>query len=159
MAQPFLEFLTGRARIALPYLRGASARGLTTSAALALLKELGIAIRTQTATDIYAALRGRANPEQYSRLIPSTEPLPYEAHGRNIQPQEENYQYVVEVFHPQTGNQQYIQFASAIPLSRNLIDARVEMIFAAGEKYAVTFEQLPDSSITIVEASTSLSAP
>jgi hypothetical protein len=153
-----LEFLTGKARAALPILRGAAARGLSPGEALGLVESAGIRTFRTVIFDIYAALQGLASLAQYIRLQPLNEPLPYEAHSRNVQPQPQNYSYVVRVFHAPSNREQYMQFNSEVPLSPNQIGALTESRIAA-KPYEVSLEDLPDASIDIIEANTSLSAP
>lgn len=152
MAQPQLEFLTGKARQALPFLRGFARAELSPTSALNLLKALNIPIRTQTTLDIYAALQNRADITRYLRLVPPTQPLPTEAHTGAVAPQRNNFEYIIQVTHPATGVSQYVQIGSDIPLSQNAINSRVDAIFAGNEKYQIALEDYPDSTVQIVEA-------
>ena len=159
MAQPQLQFLVGKARAALPILRGAAAQGLSATEALGLVEQAGIRTLRSVIFDIYAALQGRANVAQYLRLTPTTETLPPEAHARAVNPQADNYFYTARVFHPDTGNQQYVIVGSAVPLSEVQIRGSVDAIFATGEKYKVTLEDYPDSTVDIVEATVGSGVP
>ena len=152
MAQPKLEFLTGKARQALPFLRGFANAELSPTSALNLLKALNIPIRTQTVLDIYAALQNRADLNRYLRLVPPTEPLPAEAHTGAVAPQRNNFEYIIQVTHPASKVSQYVQIGSDIPLSRNAIESRVAAIFIGNEKYNISLEDYPDATVKIVEA-------
>jgi hypothetical protein len=152
MAQPLLDFLTGRARAALPFMRKAVAAGVSAANALDVLRAFGVGFQTQAFYDVYNALLGRAKLPAYLRIVPDTTTLPYEAHAVNPVRQRTNYEYVIKIFHPPTGHQQYITVGSAVPLSVLQLKAQTDAIFASEAIYEVTREEYPDSEVTVIEA-------
>jgi hypothetical protein len=153
MAQPLLDFLEGRARVALPFLRAAATAGVKVTAVIDVLRAFGLKFATQPILDIYAALQGRADIKRYLRIVPLTTTLPSEAHKANVvYNQIANYNYVIRVFHPDTMGTQYVVVASAVPLSQLQIRAKVDAMFATGERYKLTLEEYADSEVTIEEA-------
>lgn len=152
MAQPLLDFLEGRARAFLPFLRTGAAAGVKATAVIDVLRAFGIPFTTQRVLDIYAALQNRADLPRYLRLVPQTIPLPPEAHTINVvYEQVADYNYLVSVFHPATGRQEYITVASDIALSQANIRAQVDALFS-GEKYQISLEEYPDATVTIEDA-------
>jgi hypothetical protein len=152
MAQPLLDFLTGRARAALPFMRKAAAAGVTAANALDVLRAFGVGFQTQAFYDVYNALLGKATIKNYLRIVPETVTLPYEAHAVNPVRQRTNYEYVLEIFHPPTGHQQYITVGSAIPLSQLQLKAQADAIFSSEAVYEVEQAEYPDSEVTVIEA-------
>lgn len=153
MAQPLLDFLTGRARAALPFMRAAAAAGVKATNALDVLRAFGVGFQAQAFYDVYNALLGRAKLPAYLRLVPENVPLPYEAHFVNPAPQRNNYQYIVRVFHPPTQNEQHVAIVSDTALSQAQIFAATDELFAGETPYEVMAEQYPDAEKTILEAS------
>jgi hypothetical protein len=155
MAQPLLDFITGSARMALPFLRKAAAAGVKAGAVIDVLRAFGLKFSTQRMLDVYAALQGRADLSRYLRIVPPTVTLPYEAHTEAVFNMRTNYQYVVRVFNPATQNEQYVTVVSEFPLAEVQIRAEVDTIFATGQKYQVPLDEYTDSDVSIVEANRS----
>jgi hypothetical protein len=153
MAQPLLDFLEGRARVALPFLRAAANAGVKVTAVIDVLRAFGLKFATQPILDIYAALQGRADIRRYLRIVPPATTLPAEAHAANVvYNQAENYNYVIRVFNPALQHEQYVVVASAVPLSQLQIRAKVDAMFATGERYKLSLEEYSDAEVTIEEA-------
>jgi hypothetical protein len=117
MAVPTLEFLTGRAKAALPFLVGAAERGLTPSQAIAELAPLNLTFRRQAMLDVYATLTSAPSPTRIERLIGANAPIPQNLHTTSPAPLGSNYQYQVSFGSLVTANPDYLTVTSDVPLS------------------------------------------
>lgn len=137
MATPALDFLTGRAREALPFLRGAIARGLSNAEILALKGIEFASFARQRMLDVIAILRQsvpvRAGSptlfQRYLRIVPPTTPLPIEAHAPSVTNLSSTYQYLVRADNLKTDEEFFITVSSAVPLSQVQINAVADTIF------------------------------
>lgn len=159
MNTPLLDFLEGRAKEALPFLRGAAARGLTPSQAIAELKPLNLTFQRQRMLDVYAALQNRIDPERIARLVGEDIPLPQELH--NVSPVElgSNYQYVVGAFDDTGEPLGFVTVSSAVPLAPTAIRALAGGVFASDKELYLDEPQIPIAAIAIGEANVSPGAP
>ena len=152
MAQPLLDFLTGRARTALPFLRAGVAQGLSSSAIIAALQGQGLSFARQRMLDVIAALQGRADINRYIRLAGETTPLPPEAHTVSVTNLRTNYQYVVRAENPVTEDEYYVTVVSAVPLSVVQIRALADSAFLGTGDSSIDREEYDRSIVTIEEA-------
>lgn len=144
MAIPALDFLTGRAREALPFLRGAIARGLTNPEILALKGIEFPSFARQRMLDVIAVLRQlvpvRAGSptlfQRYLRLVPPTTTMPIESHAPSVTNLSSTYQYLVRADNLVTDEQIYITVSSAVPLSQVQINAVADSTFLSYEEFA-----------------------
>jgi len=152
MAQPLLDFITGRARAALPFLRGAVAQGLAPTAIVEALRTQGLSFRAQAMYDVIAALQNRASVAQYLRLTPPTTPLPAEAHALSVVNLRANYQYVVSAVNAASGAEYDITVSSAVPLSRVQILAAADSAFLGSGNSAIGQREYEATTRSIIEA-------
>ena len=152
MAQPLLDFIVGRARAALPFLRGLVAQALNPTAIVNRLQEQGLSFRRQAMFDLIAALQNRAGVAQYLRITPPNTPLPTEAHALSVVNLRSNYQYVVEAVNPISGAQSYITVSSEIPLSQVQIQATADSVFLSYRDLGVREGEYELGSGRIIEA-------
>jgi hypothetical protein len=152
VAQPVLEFLTGRARQALPYLRAAAAQGLSANAAIAALKAIPIALQRQKALDIYGVLLSRVSPERIIRLVGETTPIPIEFHSPAVRDQFSNYQYVVSTPNQLTDELAYLTVSSAVPLAGAEIRELGQQAFEGVGDSSIAGGFIEGQNITINEA-------
>jgi len=152
MAQPLLDFITGRARAALSFLRGAVAQGLKATGIVDLLQSQGLSFRRQAMFDVIAALQNRASISQYLRITPPNTPLPAEAHALSVVNLRANYQYVVEAVNRISGAESYITVSSEIPLSQVQIQATADSVFLSYHDLAVREGEYVPGSARIIEA-------
>lgn len=155
MATPLLEFLEGRAKEALPYLRAAAAKGLTPTEAIKELTPLGLTFRRQAMLDVYAALQNRIDPERTARLVGQGVPIPQELH--NVSPVDlgSNYQYVVGAYDVSGEPLGYVTVSSNIPLSAERIRLKAGILFATGAEVYLEDPNIPIAAIAIGEANVS----
>lgn len=164
MPQPLLDFLTGRARQALPYLRALAARGTQAGVALEILRSFDLGFQRQQFLDVYAALQNRADVNRYLRIVPPNTLLPPEAHtvavteltsqGRFV-----NYQYVLEVENEPLGAPEFITVSSQVPLSQNEILSLGTGVLNNPAAYDFSTDQLGKIQLSIAEANVSQRAP
>jgi hypothetical protein len=159
MAIPLLDFLEGRARQALPFLRSAAAKGLTATAALESIKGLTPTFNRQRMLDIYAVLQERADPEKLARLVGQNVPIPQELHTPSPAEMRSNYQYVVEAIDEFAEPIGYVTISSAIPLSGADIRASAGLIFATQSELYLEEETQRASAVSIIEANVNASVP
>jgi hypothetical protein len=152
MATPLLDFLTGRAKQALPTLKGAAARGLSPTAALAELVPLNLTFNRQRMLDVYAALQPAVAPERAFRLAGQNVPLPYELHNNPPQQMIHNFEYVVEAVDEFSNPLGYLTVTSAVPLSGNEIRAQAGELFATQADEYLEEPGKKIDAVSIVEA-------
>jgi hypothetical protein len=117
MAVPLLDFLTGRAKAALPFLVASAEKGRTAAQAIAELAPLNLTFRRQAMLDVYAALTSAPTPTRIERLIGPDVPIPQNLHTTSPAPLGTNYQYVVSFESLVTENPDYLTVVSDVPLS------------------------------------------
>lgn len=169
MAEPLLDFLAGRAKAALPFLRGAVAQGLNINQIINALQASGIGtFRRQSMLDIIAALQNRFDPTnpkltriaRFMRLVPETTVLPPEAHTVNVvTAQGSNYEYVVRLQSEENPVPRYITVVSEIPLSAANVYAVSETTFYGYAAVDQTPLTIDPGDQTIIEANVSPTAP
>lgn len=157
MPQPLLDFLVGRARQALPYMRALAARGTNAGVALEILQQFDLGFQKQRFLDVYAALQNRADVNRYARLVGPNGILPPEAHTvavteltSNGQPV--NYQYLLEVENGPIQAPEYITVSSQVPLSTNDIFSLGTSILSNPARYSLTQEELGQITLSLQEA-------
>lgn len=159
MATPLLDFLVGRAKEALPYLRGAAKQGLSAAAAIELLRPLNLTFRRQSMLDVYAALTNRIDPERTARFVGQTIPIPLELHNVSPVNLSTNYQYVVGAT-DETGEPiGYVTVVSNVALAPVQIRTRAGLLFASEGELYLEEGSLPVTAVSIEEANVSPSAP
>jgi hypothetical protein len=152
MATPLLDFLTGRAKQALPILKGAAARGLSATAALALLVPEHLTFNRQRMLDVYAALQPAVAPERAFRLVGQNAPLPYELHNNPPQQMAHNFEYVVEAVDEFAEPLGYLTVSSAVPLAGNEVRARAVQLFESQPEEYLEDPLKQIGAISVVEA-------
>lgn len=160
MAQPLLDFLVGRARQALPYMRALAARGTQPGIALEILKEFELGFQRQQFLDVYAALRNKADLNRYLRVVPANVTLPPESHaiavteltsaGRPV-----NFQYTLELENEPLEAPEFITVSSQVPLSQNQILALGVGVLSDPSKYPFSTDQLGKIQLSIAQAEVS----
>ena len=160
MAEPLLDFLTGRAKAALPFLRGAVAQGLKPEQIIAALQASGIpTFRREVMLGIIAALENRADLARYLRIVPPTTPLPPEAHTVNVvYNQTDNYQYGVKIVDPASPAPTWVTVVSAIPLSASNIRAVAETMQTRYTQFIPNYD-IESVDFQIIEANVKPTAP
>lgn len=151
MAMPLLDFITGRARQALPFLRAAAVRGDTPSAALASLKPLDLTFNRQRMLDVYAALQNRLDVARTLRLVGSSTPIPAELHDIAASNINSNYQYIVGAYSEEGIPLGFLTVASSETLTRGEIEERAGILFATQTELYIEDEQIPIAGLRIVE--------
>lgn len=159
VAQPLLDFLTGSARAALPFLRSQVLQGISANQIISNLKDYGLSFQRQRVLDVIAALRGYADLPKYLRLVGGNTPLPYEAHVINIASQQANYNYVLKNENAPEGIPEYITVSSVVPLSVNNILALGRQKIFDQSRYQANAADLDKVTQTITEASASSRTP
>ena len=166
MPQPLLDFLEGRARQALPFLRAAAKTELTAVQILAEMRAFfppgatePLRLQTQRALDIIAALRSRADVNRWIRLAGPATVLPPEAHFRNIAPQRSTFQYVVQVQNAPGEIPEIMTVSSDIPLSWESIQHGALLLAFDESRYEVDLALLGNISFTAVEANVKKGTP
>jgi hypothetical protein len=158
MAQPLLDFLVGRAKAALPFLRKAAKEGLTATAAIESLKALNLTFQRQRMLDVYAALQSRADVNQYIRLVGENTVLPEEAHHPAETNLNSNYQYVVGGVNAAGEDLGFATITSAVPLAAIEIRALGTGLLASGSYLEDVVTDLEVAYVTIEEANVSPTA-
>ena len=151
VAQPLLDFLTGRAKSALPFLRASAARGESSAQAIANLKGLDLTFNRQRMLDVYGALLNRTSPDRWFRLVGETTPLPVEAHTVAVTNLSNNFQYLLHAENTVTGDDYYVTVGSEFPLSKVQILALGDSTFTAPTRSGVTTEDYSQSVVTVLE--------
>lgn len=160
MAQPLLDFLTGRARTALPFLRAGVNQGLSPTEIIASLQAQGIpTARRQTMLDIIAVLQGNAATRRTVRLLPPNEPIPAALHVTAVTNIKSLYQYTVRVTHPDLLTPQFLTVSSDVPLSRNNILADAQTMFTNGKYTQIEEDSYDLLDLQVFEARSSLANP
>ena len=129
MAQPLLDFLTGRARAALPFLRAAAAQGLSGAVAIELVRQFAQTFQRQQMLDIYAVLQNRADPERIARLVGQYAPIPNELHTPSVTQLKNPYEYVVVATDEEGEDIGALTVGSTFPLSAEEIHRRANTLF------------------------------
>lgn len=161
MSVPLLDFLTGRAKQALPFLEGFAQKGFTPAQALEALKGLAPTFNRQSMLDVYAALQSRLTPERVLRLAGRTAPIPISLHNPSPADLGSNYQYRVGAF-DETGEPiGYVTVSSNIPLAAVQIEATAGLLFGSQGELYLEEGSLPVSAIAIenIYRNTSTTAP
>lgn len=159
MAQPLLDFLEGRAKAALPFLRAGVAQGLSPTAIIASLEGKVETFRRQAMLDIIHALQGVYKLPQYLRITPKATPLAAEAHVTSPSAMDTNYQYVTKLDNPDLPAPIYITVVSDVPLSQIAIMGQAQLMYL-GEKYGLAgIDEFQRSTVDIVSASINPSTP
>lgn len=161
MAQPLLDFLTGSARRALPFLRSAAAKGLSANAAIAGLRQLDIGVQRQRVLDIYAVLQNRANPERIARLAGENTTIPVDVHTPAPVDIANPFQYVIEANIEGEATGDYLTVVSTVPLSPRQIREQGVFLFNGEDYRDLELGPLSTVDIQIIEAnaSTELTSP
>ena len=159
MPQPLLDFLTGRARQALPFLRQLVSEGLEPTVIISELREYNLGFQTQRVLDVIAALYGRANVARWIRLVGANTALPPEAHTTNVAGQSTNYQYVVRVENAPVGVPEFLTVSSDIPLSWNSIQSKALIAAIVSGPPKSEEEDFEDITFVPIEANVSVAAP
>lgn len=151
MAEPLLDFLTGRARAALPFLRYAAARNLPASIANDILRQLGGGLQTQRIGDIYAVLQNRANAERVARLTGENGIIPIDLHVASPNELSSNYQYVIQAVINNEATGDFLTVSSDIPLSPGQIRAQGVFLFNRSDYRDLELGPVVADDIQIVE--------
>lgn len=151
MAEPLLDFLTGRARAALPFLRYAAARNLPASIANDILRQLGGGLQTQRIGDIYAVLQQRANPERIARLSGENAVIPIDIHTVSPEQLSSNYQYVIRTDITTNQQEDFLTVSSDVPLSPGQIRQQGATLFNSGLYKDLELGTVLPDEIVIVE--------
>jgi hypothetical protein len=159
MAQPLLDFLEGRARQVLPYLRKLVSQGLSSHDIQLILGEFGLGLRRTVLLDIIAALKGARDVGRYIRLVGENTPIPLEGHAVAPVNLSNNYSYLVEVENGPVTVPEFVTVTSAIPLSANQIFSVATGILASGDSGELSDRELAAVTLAINEAQVSPSAP
>lgn len=161
MAQPLLDFLTGSARRALPFLKQYAKEGLSANAAASRLKLENAGIQRQKVLDIYAVLQNRANPERIARVTGENTTIPVEIHTPVPVDINSPFQYVVEANIEGQATGDYLTVVSTVPLSPRQIREQGVFLFNGEDYRDLELGPLSTVDIQIIEAnaSTSLTTP
>lgn len=152
MAQPLLDFLTGRARAALPYLEALAARNVRTADVFAILQGFDLSFQRQRVLDVYASLQGRIDPERTARLVGQGNVIPDEF--TNVAPVKikNQYSYLVSTPNIHTGEKEYGTVGSDVPLSANTIRVLAVELFTINEHSRLEDQTVGTDQITIERA-------
>jgi hypothetical protein len=108
--------------------------------------------------DVYAALRGRADVNQYIRLVGETTTLPEEAHHPAETNLNSHYQYVVGGVNAAGEDLGFATITSVVPLAAIEIRALGTELFATGGYLEDVVSDLDVAYVTIEEANVSPTA-
>lgn len=159
MAVPLLDFVTGRARQALPFLKKAASEGLTPTQAISQLRELGGGGQTQRLLDIYAALQNRISLPRILRLVGETTTIPKDLHHLAETTINSNYQYVIATSVGGYPTPDFLTVTSSVPLSAAQIRAQGAFLFNSEEYSDLDLGPVEQSDIDITEANVADYAP
>lgn len=159
MAFPLLDFVTGRARAALPFLQGFARQGLSPTAAISALRELGGGGQTQRLLDIYAVFQKRATTERVARLVGPLNVVPRELHTAAPYSLVHNYQYVISVPNAETLQDDYLSVSSDVRLTPLQIRTIGVGLFNSEQYQGATPQIYTPEDITIVNFNVSQGAP
>ena len=151
MPEPLLDFITGRARAALPFLRKAAAAKVSPSAAADVLRAFGAGIQTQKLLDIYAVLQQRFSVAQVLRLVPETTPIPEDLHFEPPFDVNHNFEYVVAPTFSVGNPDDYLTVVSSVPLSPASIRALGAELGTEGGESDIQAGILAPEDISIIE--------
>lgn len=152
MAQPLLDFLTGRARAALPYLEALAARNVRTADVFAILQGFDLSFQRQRVLDLYATLQGRIDPERSARLVGAGNVIPDEL--TNVAPVKlrSNYQYLISATGAEATEPTFATVSSDVPLSANTIRLLASEVLTSDQEAYKLGSFVNPSDVTIVRA-------
>jgi hypothetical protein len=166
MPTPLLDFLEGRAKSALPFLRAGVKQGQSATQIIANLAPLNLTFRRQAMLDVIAALQGKITPERkggieppLTRLLGVNTPIPQDLHNPAVVNLNSNYQYVVNFAQEGVVTSDYLTVSSAVPLSIANIKLLGSLIANTGYLADVEAPQVSPTDVGVIEANVSPTAP
>lgn len=152
--EPLLSQLSKGARIAYSALRAYAAGPLSPTAIVSQLRDAGYSFRTQTATDLIALLRDKADVSQFVRTFGSDVPIPDSLH--KVAPLQfsegANHQYLVGTNSENELIPEAIYVNSDRPLSENEVFAKAADSFRYEEGSGMAPSDLGETTFTIDDA-------
>lgn len=159
MAQPLLDFITGRARLALPYLRAAAKQGLSAAKAIDLLRPFNLTFNRQRMLDVYGVLLNRIDPSRVERLVGSATPFPVDLHTPAPTNINSNFQYVVSTLDLTSQEDEYLTVSSSVPLAADEIREMGALLFANGQYFENEQAPVRAGEVAIIEANVGQNVP
>lgn len=157
MATPLefaLDQLPKSLRGAYSALRSFAAKDTPVTTVMSDLRAAGYSFATQTFTDVYAAIRGRASVDQFIRSFGSDTPIPDALHKTAVTQfsQGAKYQYLVGTNSTQELTPEAIYVNSNTPLSESEVFAQAADAFQYNETTGLSINDLPYAFFTIDDA-------